>query len=140
MRGDELKKVNERFYDEVLRQRNVEAIDELVAEDFVEHILWAGQTPGRQGTKEFIGHLLRAFPDLEVVVENEIAEGDTVAAVVRMTGTHQADFMGIPATGRKVIVHVMDMVRFRDGRVSDHWGLADMGGMMAQLGAAPGGR
>jgi steroid delta-isomerase-like uncharacterized protein len=140
MRVDELKKLNEHFYDEVFRRRDVGAIDELLTDDFVEHNLWPGQTPGRQGTKEFIAHLLQAFPDLEVAIENQIAEGDTVAAVLRMSGTHQGDFVGIPATGRKVIVQFMDMSRVRDGRFCDHWGLADMGGLMAQLGVAPGGR
>lgn len=140
MRTDELKKLNEHFYDEVFRRHNLDAIDELLTEDFVEHNLLPGQSPGRQGAKEFIGHLLQAFPDLEPVVENQIAEGDLVAAVLSMTGTHQADFLGMPATGRKAIVQVMDMSRVRDGKFCDHWGLADLGGLMAQLGVAPEGR
>lgn len=136
MRGDDLKKLNEHFYDEVFRRRNVDAIDELLTEDFVEHIPMPEQDAGRQGAKDFIGHMLQAFPDLDLQIENQIVEGDTVAAVVRMTGTHQADFVGVPATGRKVSVEVMDMVRVRDSRFCDHWGLADMGALMTQLGVA----
>jgi steroid delta-isomerase-like uncharacterized protein len=140
MAGDDLKALNKHFYDEVFGRKNLDAIDEMLTDDFVEHILAPGQAPGRQGAKQFVAQLLRAFPDLEVVVENQVAEGDTVAAVLRMTGTHQADFVGVPATGRKVSVQVMDMVRVRDNRFSEHWGLADMGGLMARLGLAPGGR
>ena len=138
MRGDDLKKLNEHFYDEVFRRRHVDAIDELLTEDFVEHIPAPDQDTGRQGAKDFIGQMLQAFPDLDLQIENQIVEGDTVAAVLRMTGTHQAEFVGVPPTGRKVSIEVMDMVRVRDDRFSEHWGLADMGGLMAQLGATPG--
>jgi steroid delta-isomerase-like uncharacterized protein len=103
----------------------------------VEHIPWPGQAEGKQGAKEFIGQMLEAFPDLDVEVETQLAEGDMVAAEIVMTGTQQAEFAGIPATGRRISVHVMDMGRVRDGKFSDHWGLADMSGLMAQLGMAP---
>ena len=138
MRGDDLKKLNEYFYDEVFRRRNVDAIDELLTEDFVEHIPAPGQSTGRQGAKDFIGQVLQAFPDLELEVENQIVEGENVAAVLRMTGTHRAAFVGIPATGKKISVHVLDIGRVRDGRFSDHWGLADISNLIVQLGVAPG--
>jgi steroid delta-isomerase-like uncharacterized protein len=136
MNVDELKKANEHFYDEVFRRHNVDALDELLSDDFVEHTLAPGQPEGRQGAKELIGQVLTAFPDLEVEIEHEIAEGDTVAAVLRMTGTHQAEFAGVPATGRRTTVHVMDMTRFKDGRCTHHWGLVDMPALIAQLESA----
>jgi steroid delta-isomerase-like uncharacterized protein len=138
MKPQDLKALNERFLDEVFRNRNVDAIDDLLADDFVEHILFPGQAAGKQGTKEFIGQMLEAFPDLEFEVEAEIAEGDMVASQMVMTGTHRAEFAGIPATGRKVSVHFMDMGRVRNGKFSDHWGLADTGALMTQLGVSPG--
>jgi steroid delta-isomerase-like uncharacterized protein len=137
MNTKELKTLNERFLDEVFRNRNVDAIDDMLTDDFVEHILFPGQAEGRQGTKEFIGQMLDAFPDLEFQVENEIAEGDMVASEMVMTGTHQAEFVGIPPTGRKISVHFMDMARVRGGQFSEHWGLADTGSLMAQLGVTP---
>jgi steroid delta-isomerase-like uncharacterized protein len=130
-------KLNERFYEEVFRRRNVNAIDDLLTDDFVEHTPAPGQDTGRQGAKDFIGAMLQAFPDLDFQIEEQIAQGDTVATVSRMQGTHREDFMGIPATGKKVSVEVMDMGRVREGQFCDHWGLADMGGLMAQLGVAP---
>jgi len=140
MGTNDLKMANERFYDEVFRRRNVDAIDELLTDDFVEHTPMPGQATDRQGAKDVIGQMLEAFPDLEINIENEIAEGDTVSAVARMTGTHRGEFAGIPATGRKVSVYTMDVARMRDGKCCEHWGLADMGGLMTQLGATPGGR
>ena len=140
MRAGDLTKINEHFYDEVFRHRNVSALDELLTDDFVEHIPVPGQDPGRQGAKDFIGQLLQAFPDLDLEIERQIVQGDTVAAVVRLEGTHQGEFLGVPPSGRKVSIKVMDMIRVRDGKLCDHWGLADFGGLMAQQGWSLAGR
>lgn len=136
MSAEDLKKLNNHFYDEVFRRRHLEAVDELLTEDFVEHTPAPGQATDRQGAKDFIGQMLQAFPDLNFEVENQVAEGDTVAAVVTMTGTHNSDFLGVPATGRRVSVAVMDTGRVREGRFTDHWGLVDVPDLMAQLGVA----
>ena len=137
MSADDLKKLNDHFYDEVFRRRHLDAVDELLTEDFVEHTPAPGQATDRQGAKDFIGQMLQAFPDLNFEIETQIAEGDTVAAVGTMTGTHNSDFMGVPATGRRVSVAVMDTGRVREGRFTEHWGLVDVPELMAQLGAAP---
>jgi steroid delta-isomerase-like uncharacterized protein len=136
MSADDLKKLNDHFYDEVFRRRHLDAVDELLTEDFVEHTPAPGQATDRQGAKDFIAQMLQAFPDLNFEIENQIAEGDTVAAVVTMTGTHNSDFMGVPATGRRVSVSVMDTGRVREGRFTEHWGLVDVPELMAQLGVA----
>ncbi|GLH96780.1 ester cyclase [Phytohabitans aurantiacus] len=139
MSAEELRKANAHFYDEVFRRRNVDAIDDLLSDDFVEHIPGPGQQTDRQGTKEFIKNVLDAFPDMDLEIEHDVVEGDTIASVVRFTGTHEGEFAGVPATGRRVTVYVTDFGRMRDGRWTDHWGLVDVGGLMAQLGAGPGG-
>jgi len=136
MSAEDLKKLNNHFYDEVFRRRHLDAVDELLTDDFVEHTPAPGQATDRQGAKDFIGQMLQAFPDLNFEVENQIAEGDTVAAVGTMTGTHNSDFFGVPATGRRVSVAVMDTGRVREGRFTDHWGLVDVSELMAQLGVA----
>jgi steroid delta-isomerase-like uncharacterized protein len=134
MQAEDLKKLNERFNDEVFRKRNVDAIDQLLTDDFIEHTPAPGQATDRQGAKEFIGIMMNAFPDLNYVIDTQIAEGDTVAAVRTMTGTHRETFMGVPATGRKINIQVMDTGRVRNGKFSEHWGLVDVPSMMAQLG------
>ncbi len=136
MSAEDLKKLNNHFYDEVFRRRHLEAVDELLTDDFVEHTPGPGQATDRQGAKDFIGQMLQAFPDLNFEVEHQIAEGDTVAAVGTMTGTHNSDFLGVPATGRRVSVAVMDTGRVREGKFTDHWGLVDVPELMAQLGVA----
>jgi len=134
MRTEDLKKLNERFNDEVFRRQNINAIDELLTDDFVEHTPAPGQGTDRQGCKDFIAMMMQAFPDVDFTIEAQIAEGDTVSSIGRMTGTHQGAFMGIPATGRKIDIPVMDTGRVRDGRFSEHWGLVDVSAMMTQLG------
>jgi steroid delta-isomerase-like uncharacterized protein len=136
MQAEDIKKLNEHFYDEVFRRRHVEAIDKLLTDDFVEHTPAPGQAADRLGAKDFIGQMLQAFPDLDFTIDTQIAEGDTVATVGTMTGTHRADFMGMPASGRKVSVQVMDTARVRDGRFSEHWGLVDVPELMTQMGMA----
>jgi steroid delta-isomerase-like uncharacterized protein len=137
MQAEDLKKLNQRFNDEVFGRKNINAIDELLTDDFVEHTPAPGQATDRQGAKDFIGIMLQAFPDLNFTIDRQIAEGDTVASVGKMTGTHKAPFMGVPATGKKVSIQVMDTGRVRGGKFSEHWGMVDVPAMMTQLGVAP---
>ncbi len=78
--------------------------------------------------------LRTAFPDLHFTIEELVAEGDTVAGRLTMSGTHQGPLMGIPPTGRSVRQDHMHFVRFRDGKAIEHWGVRDELGMMQQLG------
>ncbi len=137
--ADDLKALNRRFYDEVFGKHNLDAIDELISEDIVEHIPLPGQGPGPEGVKQAIGQLFEAFPDLAFEILEEMEEGDLSTVVTRMTGTNEGEFMGMPATGRRVSVLGADVARVRDGRFSEHWGFFDQGAMMEQLGVMPGG-
>ncbi len=67
-----------------------------------------------------------------------VAEGDVVATSKTFTGTHQGDWMGIPPTGRRVTIRVMDFCRYRDGRMTEHWNIVDVPGLLAQLGVEQG--
>ena len=75
-----------------------------------------------------------AFPDGKFEVEDMIAEGDKVFVRARMMGTHQGEFLGIPATGRTISVGVGDYMRFDNGAVVEHWGVTDTGAMMQLTG------
>ena len=123
---------------ELLSAGDIDGFGDLVAEDFVEH----EQTPGIEPTKEGVKQLFRmytaAFPDLRMEAQDVLASGDKVVARVRATGTHQAEFMGIAATGKSVDVELIDIIRFGDdGLAHEHWGVSDALGMMQQLGAIP---
>jgi steroid delta-isomerase-like uncharacterized protein len=137
--SDELKALNRRFNEEVINEQNLGTIDELVAEDIVDHIPLPGQGPGRGGIAQALGLFYGAFPDLRIEVVEELAEGDVVAQVVRLTGTHRGEFMGMPATGKVISVLGSDFIRVRGGRMVEHWGFIDQGALMQQLGMGPGG-
>jgi steroid delta-isomerase-like uncharacterized protein len=135
--SDANKAVMERFYAEVVNAGNIDLIDELLTEDFVEHEDFPGITSDREGVKQFFGMFLGAFPDATFTPEQVLGDGDLVAARVRVRGTHQGEFMGVPATGKPIDVQAIDVVSFTDGKGTAHWGVFDAMTMMQQLGAMP---
>lgn len=126
-----------RFYDEVMNKGNVKAIDELVDAKFVDHFVTPGISPDKAGLTQFMTMFRAAFPDLQVTVEDIIAKGDKVWVYSTMRGTQKGEFMGMPASGKKVEVKGFDIVRFVDGKAVEHWGLSDDYTMLQQLGVIP---
>ena len=118
---------------------DIAGFGDLVADDFVEH-LGMPALPTKEGTLEFFRILLAAFPDWRMTVEDLIAGGDKTVARVTVTGTHKGEFMGVPPTGTRVGVQLIDIMRFdRAGLVCEHWGVADMLSLLQQLGVVPAG-
>lgn len=135
MSVEENKAIMRRFYTEVLTGGNLDLIDEFIAEDLVDHTpMDPGLPPGPEGVKQGFVMLRRAFPDLEITVEEMIGEGDTVVSRLTMRGTHRGEFMGIAPTGKRVEVAVMDVVRFAGGKAVEHRDLMDTLSLMQQLG------
>lgn len=119
---------------------DIAGFGELVADDFVEHEGGPGLPPTKEGTLEFFRILLAAFPDMRMHVEDLIASGDKTVARVKVTATHQGEFMGVPPTEARVEMQLIDIMRFDDaGLVCEHWGVADMLSLMQQLGVVPAG-
>ena len=77
------------------------------------------------------------FPDLTVAVERVITQDDLVVGHQKMSGTHLGEFMGAPASGKTFNIEAIDIVRMKDGRIVEHWGVLDAAGMAEQLGFAP---
>ena len=92
----------------------------------------------RQGVEAMIelGRMYKtAFPDMKTPVEHLVAEGDYVVSRVNPSGTHKAELMGIPPTGKTIdIKWVMSMVRIQDGKIVEEWEVFDSGDLMRQLG------
>ncbi len=126
-----------RIYD-LINAGDIAAFAEHMADDFVEHEVTPGLEPTKEGVKTFFRMQLAAFPDMHMAVEDIIASGDKVVARVRYTGTNKGDFMGMPASGKRVDVELIDIFHFDgDGRAVEHWGVMDALALMQQLGAIP---
>ncbi len=121
-----------RLIEEGFSRRDTAVVDELFADDFVEHQSGI-EPPGREGVRLAIAFLHRAFPDLQVSVEDLTADGDRVWARLLARGTHEGNGFG-EATGRTIVIDIMDVCRFRDGLIAEHWGVPDRFGQMQQLG------
>ena len=89
---------------------------------------------GVEAIKQFAAGLRRAFPDLHITIEEQIAEGGKVVTRLMSRGTHRGELWGIPATGRKVEVGSVSTNRIEGGKIVEHWTCADRLGMMQQLG------
>ncbi len=127
-----------RFIEELFNRGNMSLADEMLAPDFVDREqLPPGIPNDREGVKVLTTMLRGAFPDFKATIDDILAEGDKV--VIRMTwsGTQKGEFMGIPATGKRVSFGVIDIIRIAGGKLVEHWGQMDSMGMMQQLGAIP---
>ncbi len=126
-----------RLYD-LINAGDIGGFDQVVADDFVEHEETPGLAPTKDGVKEFFTMYIAAFPDLRFEVEDILSSGDKVVARARATGTHEGAFMDMPATGKRIDVQLIDIVRFgEDGLAREHWGVFDALTMMQQLGVVP---
>jgi steroid delta-isomerase-like uncharacterized protein len=140
----ENKQIARRVAEEGFSKGNVEVIDELVAEDVVnkDPSVPPEIPPGREGIKILAQSYVTAFPDMDFRIEDQIAEGDKVVSVWSASGTHQGDFMGIPATGKQGRTSGITIDRIKDGKIVEtltHWdnlGLLQQMGVIPEVGAA----
>ena len=126
-----------RFCDEVINAHNPAAAETLVAEDFVELDPLPGQVGGREGLQRWLSGWFAAFPDLAWTNQQHVAEGEHVVTRFTWTGTQQQDFMGIPATGRRVSVNGVVIDRVEGGQMSESRMLMNSLSLLQQLGVAP---
>lgn len=119
-------------------QADFSAIDELMADNLVEH--QRGNSGGRDGAKDVARTLHRWMSDFSLTVEDLVVAGDVVWTRNRAHGINTGSVMGTPPSGRTVDVDVIDILRFEDGLAVEHWGIADQVGLMLQIGAMPAGR
>lgn len=123
-----------RLIDEGFTRGSLDVVDELIATDTVEHQHGMGQGP--DGAKGAIAFLHRLAPDFTLTVDDLVAQGDTVWGRCTARGTHTGPGIGAP-TGRTWEITVIDVCRFRDGKIVEHWGVPDRFAQLEQLGLLP---
>jgi predicted ester cyclase len=127
-----------RLIDEAFNAGDLTVLDELVSPDFVEHQFETPRHPGRAvgpaGVARVVSALRAGADDSHLASEDASVTGDTVWARLRGTGTDTGGQLGRPPTGRAFAITVIDVARFREGRMVEHWGVPDRLGLLLQLG------
>jgi steroid delta-isomerase-like uncharacterized protein len=137
--GEQAIAVVRRNTEEVQGRGDFELFEELFADDFVDHTPQPGTTADKDGVRILYHRLREAFPDFRPEIHWQTVDGDLVTTFKTYHGTHRGDFLGIAPTGRTVRFDTVDAMRVRDGRIVEHWGVADLYGVVGQLGASGGG-
>ena len=125
------------FIAEVLNGGNIEATGKYFHDDVVEEVPFPGQGPGLSGLKDVLRGFRATFPDIHWSVEEQMEAGDKVLTRFVWSGTHRAEFLGVPASGSRVSVWGMVIDRFAAGKIKETRIIMDALGLMAQLGAFP---
>jgi steroid delta-isomerase-like uncharacterized protein len=137
MSAKENKEIVRRFWG-VWEEGNIGLVDELVGPDYVNHNPGMPNQPeGPEGIKVVVSMFRAGMPDLRVVIEDVIAEGDKVMMRYRIEGTHEGELFGVPPTGRRVSIESITVERVSGGKIREHWRVTDTLDMMQQLGAIP---
>ena len=132
------KSIVRRLYEEVWNKRKVELVTEFIAASHgLQGPNFSGASVGPQAYKREVLIFIAGFPDLEFTVEDLIAEKDKVVSCWTITGTHKGEYMGVPATNKKISVDGITVHQLANGKIIDSCANWDMWGMMVQLGVAP---
>jgi steroid delta-isomerase-like uncharacterized protein len=139
MSTEENKMIARRAYEKLFGEGQYALADELYASTHVNY--FPGNPPGLpsgvEGLKQLIALYRNAFPDLHFTIEDQIAEGDKVVSRTTTTGTNTQPLMGMPATGKSVVVTGIQIDRIVDGKIVESWGNFDQLGLLQQLGVIP---
>lgn len=123
-----------RFNKEYIERGEERAFEEIISPEFINHTAPPGVPKGPDGVRYFFNNFLKpAFPDLKVEIHDQLAEGDKVTTRKSFCATHSGEFMGIPPTGKSVIMDVIDIIRLKEGKFVEHWNVIDLGGVMQQI-------
>lgn len=122
---------------EVWHQGNLDILSDFWSEDCINHAMPAANNRGLEALRIYHESLsvtlTEAFTDFQTEILQQIAEGETVVTQMRSTGKHQGTFLGIPATSKNITLSAMRIDRLQDGKIIEHWSIADMAGLMQQL-------
>jgi steroid delta-isomerase-like uncharacterized protein len=125
-----------RFWEEAFNGRDLSVLDELIAEDYVNHAALPETPPGPAGQAAVLERLWAALPDARFAVAHLALAGDVVICVGTMSGTHAGELLGVPATGRRVKWRMCHLMTFgADGRATEHSAIRDDLGLLRQMGA-----
>ncbi len=128
------KAIVKRFNEAFIQGGDINAFNEIVSPSFINHTAPDGVPKGPEGVLYFFNHFLKpAFPDIVVEIRCQVAEGDKVMTHKYFHATHKGDFMGIAATGIRVRMEVMDILRLENEKFVEHWNVVDWNNILGQI-------
>jgi steroid delta-isomerase-like uncharacterized protein len=123
-----------RFNKEFIEEGNMQSFNEIMGKDFINHTAPKGAPKSSEGVLYFFNQFLKpAFPDLKVVIHDQVAEEDKVTTRKTFHATHKGDFFGIPASDKKVVMEIIDIIRLQDGKFVEHWNVLDWQNVITQI-------
>jgi len=136
---DENKEIVRRFFHGAWDRGDFDLIDQLVPQGATDHSTVGGKEAGTgsESFKQIVSMFRSGMPDIKVTIEHEIAEGDLVVHHWSLYGTHQAPILGVPPTGKRMVLTGMSVVRLSDNKIIERWAAIDELGFMRQLGIVP---
>ena len=129
----ENKAIIRRYKVDILNSRDIDALDEIVADDYLDHAAFPGQAPGREGLKNRIRYLCDAL-DPQWTIHDMVAENDIVVIRWSHSGVHRGEFLGLAPTRREFTVKGIDIYRVTSGMMSEHWNVVDLFSLYQQVG------
>jgi steroid delta-isomerase-like uncharacterized protein len=133
MTTEEHKMIVRRFFEEAWNQQNLHVVDEI----FAPTVIFNGQAVTREALKQALAGRRVAFPDIQVTVDDQVAEGEKVSTRRTWRATHKGPYRGVAPTGKAVKWTQISVVRFSQGKIVEDWAVADELGILQQLGALP---
>ncbi len=135
--NEQNKAIARRTWEEIFPTCDIEGLAEVTDPNAVAHGARPGEPPGIEGVKRQMLWLASVFSDQRWEIHHLIGDGDLVAVHATHHGRHTGDLMGIPPTGREVAYRYVHILRYRDGKAVEHWGVRDDATLMRQLGVMP---
>jgi steroid delta-isomerase-like uncharacterized protein len=134
---DKNKQIIQKFIQVVWNDRNLSALKDFWAEDCVNHAMPGTDNRGLNALRiyhdSFFDDFFSAFPDIQIEIVQQVAEGDRIATYITSQGTHSGTFYGVLPTGKTISTSVIRIDRVRDGKIAEHWSVSDAAGLMQQL-------
>jgi predicted ester cyclase len=127
------KAIVRRNTEEVQMMGNFVVFDELFADNFIDHTPQPGTTPDKSGVRKLYTYLRTAFPDLHAEIHWQLGDGDRVTTFKTYYGTHEGAFLGVAPTYSQIHFESVDVMRVQDGKITEHWGVANLLSLMEQI-------
>ena len=133
MTAEQNKQIVIRFNNEFFGKGNTDITKEVFAENFVNHSAPPNAPTNVGPMVKFVTDFHHGFSDISVDIQEIFGEGDKVCVRKTITATHTGEFMGKQATGKKIVMHIMDIEVLKDGKITDRWNLSDFPQILQSL-------